>query len=447
MSNKVLLVVSIVLSLSAFVMVGIILVRLLQTREQPKVVSTNIQAELVSPVASDAAVIKPVPSLLTVEAVSVEKVESFSEAKIQHLYKKFTHHEAPTTLAKQVTLYELTFTVRTPTQAVLPTKAHVYVPQTTAKKLPPFVFGSGTTGLANTCAPTRENPTAANWGEYKMHLVSQAAEGYVVIFPDYQGFHEADQLQKYFIKDSEAAVLLGALQASESIAPSELDTTLDTERIILSGYSQGGHAAFAAAEQNYLLNPSWKILGIVGYAGASNVEALLSDSPRLGPYVTLSFVEHYGEEIEVKNILHSSKLAQLNAQAGKWCIEKVFTQYPNTLAEIYTPEFVAGLNQGKIELVAPSFKARLQENSTFNITDIPILLLQGETDPIVQMKTQRKNRARLCDQGVSVQYQEYPDTNHFHTRSRGFIDTQKWLQGVLAGEPAASNCQQLSLES
>src|SRR6185369_1357284 len=69
--------------------------------------------------------------------------------------------------------------------------AQVYVPILPAGeesiKFPVIVYGAGTTGLADRCAPSREDLSRGNMGNFRNYLISEASQGYVVIMPNYEG--------------------------------------------------------------------------------------------------------------------------------------------------------------------------------------------------------------------------------------------------------------------
>lgn len=326
---------------------------------------------------------------------------------------------------------------------VVSLKMQIFVPHSNDSQSPVFIFGSGTTGLADRCAPSRENPTIANWGDYRSHLVAQAAQDYIVVFPDYEGFNTLEKTQLYFSLESEAGVMASALETIRLVPKTTIPATPDWDHVFLSGYSQGGHAAVALAAQPQLINPQAKIAGVITYAGANDVGALLQDRPQLAPYIVESYRQLYGSRIEAEKILQDRWLAELTKQAGEWCIDEVFQKYPVVAGEVYTPEFARALETNRISEITPQFAQEVANNSQLaSLQDIPLLMLQGATDPIVTARTQRENRKVMCQTGATVWYQEYPGVNHFQTRSAGFKDTVIWMNGIVSGSASASNCQE-----
>ena len=117
---------------------------------------------------------------------------------------------------------------------------------------PLFVFGSGTTGIADGCAPSLEQPEVRRWGYYRENMLAYAGSGVITIFPDYLGFGDPDRPQRYFSKLAEGRTMLDAVRAVDDFFETSVRAADGHVRpsghAFVGGYSQGGHAAFAAAD-------------------------------------------------------------------------------------------------------------------------------------------------------------------------------------------------------
>jgi dienelactone hydrolase len=377
-----------------------------------------------------------------VQNVSLEFDKTATESTLQSSAQSFLQATPSAQLAKKVDVYTLAFDVAMPDGTLTPVRAKVYVPHVLAAKSPLFVFASGTTGLDDRCAPTRERAQYRNWGDYHSHLLTQAADGYVVVLPDYIGFNDLSRPQAYFLAEYEARAVIGSVLALSRAPLAGLATGPNFEQIFLSGYSQGGHAAMAAASATELWDPSHKVRGIVSYAGASDVEALLSDSPRLAPYLVAAYDWYYNIGDEDQRILKEIDQSRLLVHAREKCVDEVIAEFPNTLEKIFNPQTKSALQQGKLEEVAPRFAELIRANSNFPKypKQVPMILLQGGSDPIVTAATQQQNVKELCAQGLTLQYREYPGINHFQTRRAGYTDTAIWLKQRVSGQTAVSTC-------
>ena len=73
--------------------------------------------------------------------------------------------------------------------AVIQARLFVPVYESPAER-PLLVFGSGTTGIADGCAPSLEQPEVRRWGHYRGNMLSYAGVGLITVFPDYLGFND-----------------------------------------------------------------------------------------------------------------------------------------------------------------------------------------------------------------------------------------------------------------
>jgi dienelactone hydrolase len=105
---------------------------------------------------------------------------------------------------------------------------------------PAVVFGHGSVGLAEKCAPSHlDLSTAAGGEDFPLSLYRLAGYGYTVIAPDYSGF-QYGQSPGYFNAEDEAHAILDATRALGKLLPAPPD------KLVFVGHSQGGHAVLAA---------------------------------------------------------------------------------------------------------------------------------------------------------------------------------------------------------
>ncbi len=102
---------------------------------------------------------------------------------------------------------------------------------------PVLVYHHGTTVYQ---AFTMSDP--AN-GEAGLQMAMFAAQGYVVVMPDYLGYGESTTYHPYLNAENTAAVSIDALRAARTTLAKMAVAT--DGKLFLAGYSQGGHAAMA----------------------------------------------------------------------------------------------------------------------------------------------------------------------------------------------------------
>lgn len=141
---------------------------------------------------------------------------------------------------------------------------------------PVVVWAHGTTGAADQCAPSR-NPLVE---EEKALIMALVKKGYAVIAPDYEGLGNDQVAHPYLHLESAARSILSAL----SEANKQYSSLSKNWSVI--GWSQGGHAALAAAEYNKALE-GYNFKGTVAIAPAS----YLAETLELGMTVANGYAQ------------------------------------------------------------------------------------------------------------------------------------------------------------
>lgn len=377
----------------------------------------------------------------TARVVSFALQSVADQARIDQAQTSFLGSTQPTSVT-QIQIYDLQYEIVGRDGRPKPVSAKVYLPSS-GGPFPVYVFGSGTTGLADKCAPSLEQVAVENLGNYHNHMIAQAAAGYVTVFPDYEGFHDPEVHQAYFISESEAKVMLGAIKLLLELQPYQSAlATADLTKVFVGGYSQGGHAALSTAQRWSELPSEVKLLGVLQFAGAADVQALFIESPWLASYLVASFQEYYAPELSAADVLQPRWLGEMVGNNERLCVNQAYRHYPRSLSDMYTPAFLDALHSETWPELLQGWQAAIERNTPLSdLPDVPYLSVQGEVDPIVTAQAQAKNTARLCASGKLVQYVVHPGVNHFQIRQAGFAEAQTWMRAVLAGESVANSCQ------
>jgi acetyl esterase/lipase len=159
----------------------------------------------------------------------------------------------------RVVLYRST----SPSGAPIVVSGTVAVPKGRAPRggWPVITWAHGTTGIADACAPSRANVL----GGYDNRLLNRwLRAGYAVVRTDYEGLGTPGD-HPYLIGVSEGRSVLDIVRAARA-----LDSSLG-RRVVISGHSQGGHAALWAAALARRWTPELRIRGTVAFAPASHI--------------------------------------------------------------------------------------------------------------------------------------------------------------------------------
>ncbi len=377
-------------------------------------------------------------TVLSFERVQRWSVEAIEEAG-PRLFEWYGVPELRYPVEEYILYYSTQDFDGTPVEA----KARFFVPLVpVGKELPTLVFGSGTTGIADHCAPSLEEPELERWGYYRTNMASYAANGVITLFPDYVGFNDAERAQRYFSKAAEGHLLLDGARAVRDFFRKRLFMAQPSGAVFTAGYSQGGHAALAAADMNESYAPDVDLRGAIGFASTNDVMTLMQEAAYYSPYIIYAYRDMYGaDEIDPAAYLQPQWAETLDEDLSAMCVKEMELYYPFDGRELFTAEFYDALHKGRMESEYPNLYRRLEENrSGLDGHDVPVFIVQGGNDIIITTPAIRDYSAELCNTGVPVQYRLYEDARHRHTRPAGFRDSLAWMDQILAGGPAPNDC-------
>lgn len=393
----------------------------------------------------------PLPSFDTGTVLSEmsRRHEIVSAGKVDDVLANFLPAHTRRPALYGVETYRIWFRTRDEDGTMIAIQADLRFPRVeTVTEFPVFVYGSGTTGLANKCACLNEQFSGTDWGNYRSHMMSYASQGYITILPNWLGYDDQERTHPYFVAELEGRVLLDATRAVYDFfenLPDEDILARPIQAVFYGGYSQGGHGAFAADKLASSYAPELEIKGIIGHATAPDVEGLMVDAPRYTPYIVYAYRDFYGQDtVDPARVLQSKWLSTFDADAASKCIDEVFVYYPNNV-QLLAPEFSDALYNGRLSEEFPAFKEKLDLNYGGNGADsaVPALILHGTSDDIVQLRTIARFIDSLCEVGKSVNYNRYAGVNHFQTRQYSYAHTLDWMKAVLDGNIPASICESM----
>lgn len=375
------------------------------------------------------------------QLIDVTPQDSFSLTQITQSNSSFLGPSSRLTPKYSVNRSIMRYTSIDSNGETIEIRAQLFIPKSESNEsFPVYVVGQGTTGLGDHCAPSQEKPTVSNWGNYIADMLSYASQGYIVVFPDYEGFNDPSRIHHYFNAEMEAHVLLDGTRAAFTHLKN--DTIPFEQTVFYGGYSQGGHAAFAVKDYAASYAPELPIKGVIGFGGTTDMTALLKENPSLAPYLVYAYSDLYGEDtVDASKILLPQHIPTLAQDTTSICIGEIYQKYGYDASKIYTPEFRSSLMNNTLATDYPEFKKVLDENNS-GLKDgkIPALILQGSTDPIVTVKSQKEFIQKLCTTGTPLKYREYPGVHHYQTRQTSINDVLAWMSTVAKGSVPQSDC-------
>ena len=324
-------------------------------------------------------------------------------------------------------LYTTTVDDSTPATAV----ATVFAPtDPRAGPCPVITWEHSTTGLLQKCMPSLlSSPSAGIPGRDRI-----VKAGWVVVETDYS-FAEKGGPHPFLIGDGEARAALDAVRAARKMSELRLD-----RRMVVWGYSQGGHAALWTGIVGPRYAPELEILGVAAIAPAANIKNILAINvavdKRYGPYLALAYSRFYPD------IIFGQALRPEALNAARQMVN---------LCDFLPPE-----DSERIEALAATFdgpalatssnkalQARLEQNTPDGLIKAPIVIAQGLSDTVVPSQATDAYVEERCSAGQGLEYWTFAGRDHFTIVQPGAPLEElliSWTTARFANEPQESGC-------
>ena len=324
-------------------------------------------------------------------------------------------------------LYSTTVDDRTPATAVAivfaPTDPHV-------GPRPVIAWEHPTTGLMQKCMPSLMSLPSKGIPARDRIVMA----GWVVVATDYS-FADKGGPHPYLIGEGEARSALDSVRAARQMS----ELTLD-RRVVVWGYSQGGHAALWSGIVGPRYAPDLKILGVAALAPATNIEKNLEMSPamdkRFGPYLALAYSRFY-RDITFEHAIRPEALDAAR-QIVNLCdsippedserIERLMTTFDG-------PALATSSNK--------ALQDRLKQNAPDALIKVPIVIAQGLSDMAVSPSVTEAYVEERCSAGQQLEYWTFAGRDHFTILQSGTPLVELligWTKARFENEPQASGC-------
>lgn len=324
-------------------------------------------------------------------------------------------------------LYATTVDDSTPATAV----ATVFAPtDPPAGPRPVIAWEHGTTGLLRKCMPSLVSlPTK---GVPWCNRIVTA--GWVVVATDYS-FAEDGGPHPYLIGEGEARAVLDSVRAARQMSELSLD-----KRMVMWGYSQGGHAALWAGIIGPRYAPDLEIVGVAAIAPAANIKNILAMNvaadKRFGPYIALSYSRFY-PDITFERALRPEAL-----DAARQIVNLCGFVRPEDPERI---EALAATFDGPALATSSNkaLQARLEQNTPDGLIKTPVVIAQGLSDLVVPSSATDAYVEDRCSAGQRLEYWTFAGRDHLTIVQRGTPLEElliRWTTERFANEPHASSC-------
>jgi len=295
---------------------------------------------------------------------------------------------------------------------------------------PVVSWSHGTTGNAPDCAPSRAGD--ANYEQ--TYLNTWVARGYAVVQTDYEG-QGTPGLHPYFVGTAAARDTIDIVRAARELYP-QIGTNW-----FAFGHSEGGSATIFTAALAAEWAPDLHLEGAVSFAPASHIASLIVGLPdEAEPSRFLPFILEMIEGIaSVDPRVHLSELMTPQAFARlpelqKRCTTELmeddaYTSLP--LSNIFRPG-------ADIQPLLRDFA--VNEDNRVHL-DVPLLLLQGDSDTVVAPQNTLALNKELCANGTRVTFAELKGLTHRTILGGSLSQATAWVDAVASGSPPATTCK------
>ena len=324
-------------------------------------------------------------------------------------------------------LYTTTVDDNTPATGV----AIVFAPtDPSASPRPVIAWEHATTGLLQKCMPSLLSAASKGIPERDRILMA----GWVVVATDYS-FAEKGGPHPYLIGEGEARAALDSVRAARQMP----DLTLD-RRMVVWGYSQGGHAALWTGIIGPRYAPDLEIRGVAAIAPAANIENILAMNVEMdklfGPYLARSYSRFY-PDITFEQAVRPEALDAAR-QIVNLCdfLPREDQERIAGLAKTFEGPALA-MSSNKV------LQARLEQNAADRPIQAPVVIAQGLSDMVVPPSATEAYVEERCAAGQRLEYWTFAGRDHLTIIQRGTPLEDpliKWTTARFANEPQPTGC-------
>ncbi len=301
-----------------------------------------------------------------------------------------------------------------------------------------------TVGMGKACAPSANpfppssDPTTKAYIDWPLSIVRR---GWVLVATDYAGLGTRGT-DPYLVGQYEATDVITSV-----IAARRANVSAGTDYAVV-GHSQGGHASLWAPQARSLAR-GMRLRGVVGAAPAADIPGLINAQQGTTFWPVLGWL--IGSEIATAWPVYTPGLsvAEVLSPAGKANYKALAKLCIRTAGALAAAKLAS---QGKFLFTGnPMTNAAWLRQAKLNVPpspprSIPVLITQGDKDPVVLPATNVATVKRFCRAGDRVATDWVVNTGSnpaaYHEQGLTLAAPRiaNWLSNRFAGRPATSVC-------
>ncbi|MGQ9347100.1 lipase family protein [Mycolicibacterium gilvum] len=320
---------------------------------------------------------------------------------------------------------------------------------------PLIVYGPGTQGQGDQCAPSRQFNQGIHWSPYLDIMVNYemgfvetlVRRGFAILMTDYEGLGTIGVTHTYVNRLSQGHAMLDAARAARKLP----NTSLKPDGpVAFWGYSQGGGAAASAAELAPVYAPELDVVGTYAGAPPADLAELMpfaDGSALVGVigYALNSVFQAYPEAEPKIRALLTPRGHDFVDKTRDQCVGESVTKFMFRRLQPY-------FNQPLPDLLAdPQFRGLLDLQKLGTLKpNAPVLINSNRYDPLVPYGPAVQLGRDWCGRGSDIEFRtnEAPPIfnkvviNHALPMVVDGEPAMRWIADRFNGVPTASNCGQ-----
>ena len=290
------------------------------------------------------------------------------------------------------------------------TSGYILLPKANPPKdgWPMLAWAHGTTGVADTCAPSGnfpDGPVHAYQNIADKALDAWLSKGYAVVATDYQGLGTPGG-HPYMDATSQLHSVVDSVRALYSLSPKKFN-----KKWYVMGHSQGGAAALNVAAKGQKDAPEFNLMGAIslapgGYKYEGIAEYVLANpQPDVNVAAFFPIVLLGAEAADSQldpNLVVSNDMKNLINTGRKRCLSELQADLKTPPNSIFKPNanltpLVQYLKKQSIEHMSPT---------------IPLMIIQGTKDQFVDYQGTYAYYQQQCKSGKPVQFHRLENGDH-----------------------------------
>lgn len=290
---------------------------------------------------------------------------------------------------------------------------------------PVVSWAHGTAGIADACAPSKEEVLA----DVVPSLDELLDAGYVVAATDYEGLGTPG-VHPFLVGASEGRGVLDAARAAAMI-----DDTGANDRVAVWGHSQGGHAALFAGQIAPEYAPDLDVVGVAAGAPVGNLPLMLNVASQVPDFVGFIVLGGYGfaaayPDADPEELL-TAEAAEEAVAVEELCVGELLDEFNRPVDEVVA----------RNPLEVDPWPELLEENTPGGVaTEAPLFVFQGTEDMLVPPAVTEDWYGRSCELGSTVELAVYDGADHEGVMDVARTDILSWITDRFAGAEVPPEC-------